>query len=127
MDTINVLLRWIHVVAGILWVGFAYFFNFVLFPSITKLDRETTKKVVPEIVPRALFWARWAAVITWVAGILLLINIFYAGGLMTGESGTEEWGVWQSTVSLAVILGLAYGYDLLARSLLERIRRSSPL
>lgn len=116
MDTLSVLLRWIHVVAGILWIGFAYFFNFVLFPSIAKLDRETTKKVMPEIVPRALFWARWAAVITWVAGILLLIIVFYAGGLMTGESGAEEWGLLQSVVTLAVIFGLAYAYDVLARS-----------
>lgn len=116
MDTLSVLLRWIHVVAGILWIGFAYFLALVFFPVISKLDRDTMTKVMPEFVSRAVFWARAAALITWVAGLVLLIIVFYMGGLMSGESGMEEWGVWQSVLSLVVVFGLAYVYDLLAKS-----------
>jgi uncharacterized membrane protein len=116
MDTLSVLLRWIHVVAGILWIGFAYFLTLVLFPVISKLDRDTMTKVMPEFVSRAVFWARSAAIITWVSGLVLLIIVFYVGGLMSGDSGMEEWGAWQSILSLVVVFGLAYGYDILAKS-----------
>jgi uncharacterized membrane protein len=116
MDTLSVLLRWIHIVAGILWIGFAYFLTLVFFPAISKLDRDTTTKVMPEFVSRAVFWARSAAIITWVAGIMLLIIVFYMGGLMAGDSGMEEWGIWQSVLTLLVVFGLAYVYDLLAKS-----------
>jgi uncharacterized membrane protein len=116
MDILSVLFRWFHVVAGILWIGFAFFFNFVQFPVFAALDRETVKKVIPEFVPRGLFWARWAAVVTWVTGIVLLIFIFYVGGLMADESGVQEWGFWKSVITLLVVFALAYAYDLLARS-----------
>jgi uncharacterized membrane protein len=116
MDTLSVLLRWIHVVAGILWIGFAFFLTLVLYPVVSKLDRDTMTKVMPEFVSRAVFWARSAAIITWVSGLVLLIIVFYMGGLMSGDSGMEEWGVWQSALSLAVVFGLAYVYDLLAKS-----------
>jgi len=58
--------RWIHVVAGILWIGLLYFFNFVNGPFAATMDGETKKKVVPQLMPRALFWFRWGAAWTWV-------------------------------------------------------------
>lgn len=71
------LLRWLHIAAGILWIGLLYFFNLVNGPFAAKLDGETKKKVVPELMPRALYWFRWGAAFTWISGILLLMIVFY--------------------------------------------------
>ena len=46
------------------------------------MDAETKKKVVPELMPRALYWFRWGAACTWVTGVLLLLLVFYHGGIM---------------------------------------------
>ena len=74
--------RWIHVVAGVLWIGLLYFFNWVNSAFAPTMDAETKKKVVPELLPRALFWFRWGAAYTWIFGVLLLFMMYY-----TGDSG----------------------------------------
>ena len=89
-ETLQALFRWIHVVAGILWIGLLYFFNFVNGPFAATMDGATKKVVVPELMPRALFWFRWAALWTWVTGLLLLLLVFYHGGLMFEAGG--GWG-----------------------------------
>ena len=65
MELLNALFRWVHVLAGILWIGMLYFFNFVNAPLAAVLDAEAKRKVVPELMPRALFWFRWGAAWTW--------------------------------------------------------------
>jgi uncharacterized membrane protein len=69
--------RWAHVVAGITWIGFLYFFNFVNGPFQGKIDGPTKRVVTPELLPRALFWFRWGAAWTWITGILLAGLIYY--------------------------------------------------
>src|SRR5438876_1048897 len=91
MDFLQVLFRWIHVVAGITWIGHLYFFNWVNAQFAPTLDAETKKKVVPELMPRALYWFRWGAAYTWVTGVLLLLIVYYHGGIMFDGSG--HWGV----------------------------------
>ena len=70
-------LRWIHVVAGIMWIGHLWFFNFVNSAFAPTMDGETKKKVVPQLMPRALFWFRWGAAWTWITGVLLLGLVFH--------------------------------------------------
>jgi len=82
MNLIESLFRWIHVVAGIAWIGHLYFFNWVNSQFEPTLDAETKKKVIPELRPRALYWFRWGAAITWVTGVLLLMMVFYHGGAL---------------------------------------------
>ena len=74
--------RWIHIVAGVMWIGHLYFFNFVNSQFAPTIDAETKKKVVPELMPRALYWFRWGAAFTWVTGVLLLMLVYYHGGIM---------------------------------------------
>src|SRR5206468_3217494 len=69
--------RWVHVVAGIMWIGHLYFFNFVNGPFAATLEADTRRKVVPQLVPRALYWFRWGAAWTWVTGVLLLFLVFW--------------------------------------------------
>src|SRR2546422_2672946 len=60
-DALQALLRWIHIVAGIIWIGLLYFFNFVNAAFAATMDGPTKQKVVPELMPRALYWFRWGA------------------------------------------------------------------
>src|SRR5260370_42001463 len=67
--SLQIVLRWIHLIAGITWVGLLYFFNLVNIPFLKEIDAPTRTKVVPLLMPRALWWFRWASVVTVVAGI----------------------------------------------------------
>jgi uncharacterized membrane protein len=113
-DILQVLFRWIHIVAGILWIGLLYWFNWVNVPLGAALDGETKKKVIPEMIPRSLYFFRFAALWTFVAGLLLLMLVFYHGGLMF-EQGVEGWGL-SSIVMLAVVFLMFPLYDALAKS-----------
>jgi uncharacterized membrane protein len=76
LDYSSLLFRWIHIIAGILWIGMLYFFNFAYTPFAGTMDGETKKKVIPELLPRALFWFRWGAAFTWITGFLMIMIIF---------------------------------------------------
>ena len=65
----RILLRWLHFVAGITWIGLLYFFNLVNVPVQKGLDADTKKKVNPELLGRALWYFRWGAVVTVLAGL----------------------------------------------------------
>ncbi len=65
----QMLLRWIHLVAGITWIGLLYFFNLVNVPFMKELDATTKGKILPGLMLRALWWFRWAAVVTVLAGL----------------------------------------------------------
>lgn len=67
-SNLQILLRWIHITAGILWIGLLYFFNLVNFPLMAELDPPTRGKLIPKLLPRALWWFRWGAVVTVLAG-----------------------------------------------------------
>jgi len=67
---IEMLLRWIHFLAGITWIGLLYFFNFVNVPLMKELDATTKGKVMPALMTRALLWFRMSAALTVLAGIL---------------------------------------------------------
>ena len=66
---IMMVLRWIHLVAGITWVGLLYFFTLVNMPFLQELDAKSRGIVIPKLMPRALWWFRWSAVVTVLAGI----------------------------------------------------------
>ena len=75
-ELLQALFRWIHIVAGIFWIGHLYYFNFVNGPFEGTLDGEGKKKVVPQLRPRALYWFRWGAAWTWITGVLLVLLVF---------------------------------------------------
>jgi len=60
---------WLHVMAGIVWIGLLYYFNFVQVPGMAKAKADgTAAGIAKHIAPRALLWFRWAAVVTWLTG-----------------------------------------------------------
>jgi uncharacterized membrane protein len=115
MDLLQSLLRWIHVVAGIAWIGHLYFFNWVNAQFVPTMDGETKKKVVPELMPRALYWFRWGAAYTWVTGVLLLLLVYYHGGIMFSDG---DWGP-VAFVMLALVFGSPFIYDALYKTVLK--------
>src|SRR5688500_20310975 len=91
-EWMNVGFRWIHLVAGIAWIGHLYFFNFVNSQLAKTYDADSKKKVVPELMPRALYWFRWGAMYTWVSGLLLLGIVYYHGGALVNRSEERRVG-----------------------------------
>lgn len=70
-------LRWLHVSAGILWIGLLYYFNFVQIRKMPEIPAELKPAISKYIAPEALFWFRYAALATWVLGVLLAWNRGY--------------------------------------------------
>jgi uncharacterized membrane protein len=118
MNLIESLFRWIHVVAGVLWIGLLYFFNWVNSAFAPTMDAETKKKVIPELMPRALYWFRWGAAFTWVTGVLLLMVVYYHGGLLFDTSGGAGWGL-STFLMLAVVFFGVFLYDMLYKGPLK--------
>lgn len=81
------LLRWIHILAGIIWIGHLYFFNFVNVPFQGAYDKELKPRVNPHLLPRALFWFRWGAMITFLVGWVLLLYKYGVGNLWWDDQG----------------------------------------
>lgn len=71
------LFRWMHLFFGILWIGLLYYFNFVQIRKMPEIPAEMKPGVSKYIAPEALFWFRWAAVFTWVMGVILAFNRGY--------------------------------------------------
>lgn len=66
---ILIVLRWIHFIAGITWIGLLYFFNLVATPFLQELNPQQRGLVVPRLMPKALWWFRWSALLTVLVGI----------------------------------------------------------
>jgi uncharacterized membrane protein len=114
MGGLEAIFRWLHVFAGIIWIGHLYFFNWVNGPLQAKLDGPTKKAVVPELMPRALYWFRWGAAYTWVTGLLLLAMVYYHGRAVFG---TPEAGWTAGTGIMILVTFLAvFVYDALWKS-----------
>jgi uncharacterized membrane protein len=67
------MLRWIHFLAGITWIGILYYFNFVQTPFFAETEAPVRVGAVQKLVPRALWWFRWGAMFTFLAGISIYI------------------------------------------------------
>jgi len=71
MELVEFLLRWVHLLAGVTWIGLLYYFNFVQTPFFAETEASTRSGAIQKLVPRALWWFRWGAMFTFLAGILM--------------------------------------------------------
>ena len=69
---LSVLTRGAHVLAGITWIGLLYFFNFVQTPAFAQLSDSSRSEALRKITFRALWWFRWAALLTFLFGVMLV-------------------------------------------------------
>ena len=92
---IQLVLRWFHIFAGVIWIGHLYFFNFVNVPFQGVLDKELKPKVNPALLLRALWWFRWGAMWTFLLGwFLFAITYLMGGNLWDADGGFSRRGLW---------------------------------
>jgi uncharacterized membrane protein len=112
-------LRWIHLVAGIIWIGLLYFFNLVATPTMKQLDAPVRGKVFPALMTRAMWWFRWSALVTVIAGLRYFWIILAADARNAGSSSLAlRWfGMWLLVWCVAFVL--IYPFQLPRTGLLE--------
>jgi uncharacterized membrane protein len=98
-ELIHFFLRWIHFLAGITWIGILYYFNFVQTPFFAETEAGVRTGVIQKLVPRALWWFRWGAMFTFLAGILMYLIRIHTIGL---DFFSSQYGV---AITLGGLLG----------------------
>lgn len=79
-DWFGIVVRWVHFLAGITWIGLLYFFNLINAAFLKSLDGPTKNAVIPKLMPAALNWFRHGATVTVLAGIILYVKMYSHGG-----------------------------------------------
>lgn len=113
MDFLTVIDRWLHILAGIVWIGLLYYFNFVQVPAMAAATADKNgpgpAAISKYVAPRALLWFRWAAVATWLTGALYLVMsptyTFWGAFTLGAISGASAdtiigFGAWLGTIML---------------------------
>ena len=101
--------RYIHVIVGIMWIGLLWYFNFVQIPNMSKIPDEQKPAIGKVIAPAALFYFRWAALLTIVSGLLLAYLNGYAHEAMT--LGINSGGGKYTAIGIGMWLGLYMAFN----------------
>ena len=114
-------LRWVHVVAGILWIGLLYYFNFVQIRVMPSIPAELKPAIGKHIAPEALFWFRWSALVTVLAGVGVMLTRGHAyaaevltfglaGGLTEDQKGYTLMGIgtWLAIIMFLNVWGIIW-------------------
>jgi uncharacterized membrane protein len=112
------LARWLHIVAGVFWIGLLYYFNVAQVPALADAAADKGGPggagITKYVAPRALFWFRWAALVTWLAGAWLLgprfVPAFSLGATVGWDHSTMVIGIgaWLGTIMLFNVWGLIW-------------------
>ena len=114
-------LRWVHVVAGILWIGLLYYFNFVQIRVMPSIPAELKPAISKHIAPEALFWFRWSALVTVLAGLGVMLTRGHAYsaevmtfGLVQGLTEDQKGftlmgiGIWLAIIMFLNVWGIIW-------------------
>ena len=120
-DLWQAVFRWVHVLAGILWIGLLYYFNFVQIRVMPAIPAELKPAVGKHIAPEALFWFRWSALVTVLAGLAVaftrghayaieVLSFGLAGGLTEDQKGFVLMGigVWLAIIMFLNVWGIIW-------------------
>src|SRR5512132_2315715 len=139
-EWLNLILRWIHVFAGIMWVGTTYYFTWLdaRLNEEEKAVRNTgemaqiwmvhsggfyvvEKRKVPDLVSRTLHWFRWEAGTTWLSGFALLVLVYYIGGGALVDADVSDISVSAAIgIGIGVLIVGWFVYDLMMLSPLRK-------
>jgi uncharacterized membrane protein len=109
MDYVPAIARWLHLMAGVMWIGLLYYFNFVQVAALKAASADNTAAgITKHVAPRALFYFRWAALVTWLAGATLLGGNFVAAFTLSGNYAVIGIGAWLGTIMLLNVWGLIW-------------------
>ena len=118
---VEAVFRWMHVGFGILWIGLLYYFNFVQIRKMPEIPAELKPAVSKYIAPEALFWFRWAALFTVLAGLCVAVMRGYLWKVLSlGFVGTEPGahaqyallgvGIWLAIIMFLLGSGPVKGF-----------------
>ncbi|GJL51231.1 urate hydroxylase PuuD [Candidatus Nitrospira salsa] len=104
------LYAWGHFLAGITWIGILYYFNFIQVPFLKAVKPETKAEAFQHLVPNALWWFRWSALVTWIFGAVLLMSQHRFGSafMMQGQDAVIGMGAWLGTIMLLNVWGVIW-------------------
>jgi uncharacterized membrane protein len=113
------LVRWLHILSGITWIGLLYYFNLVQTPGLAVAAADKGGPggagIAKYIAPRALFWFRWGALATWLTGAWYLTRTFnFMNALTLGHGGRDQYGLiigigaWFGTIMLFNVWGIIW-------------------
>jgi uncharacterized membrane protein len=101
--------RWLHIVAGVMWIGLLYYFNFVQADAMKAASADgTAAGISKHVAPRALFFFRWAALVTWLLGAMVLGKHFGDAFLLQKSYMVIGVGAWLGTIMLLNVWGLIW-------------------
>jgi len=114
-------LRWLHLIFGVIWIGLLYFFNLVLTPAMKQCDPKLRIKIYPELMPRAMAWFRWSALVTVLVGLRYFsIHLLSDAKLAGNPSLVGKWfGEWFLVWLVAYVF--IYGFQMPAKGILNRV------
>ena len=101
--------RYLHVISGIMWIGLLWYFNFVQIPNMAKIPDEHKPAIGKVIAPAALFYFRWAAVVTILTGLILGLLNGYLHEAMT--LGIGSGGGRNTAIGIGMWLGLVMAFN----------------
>ena len=101
--------RYIHVIVATMWIGLLWYFNFVQIPNMPKIPDEQKPAIGKVIAPSALFWFRWAALVTVVSGLILAYLNGYVHQAMT--LGIGSGGGKNTAIGIGMWLGLIMAFN----------------
>ena len=102
-----IMLRWLHFVFGIIWIGLLYFFNFVGMPTMKSLEPGVRVKVYPVLMSRAMAWFRWSALVTVLVGMRYFFTMLVTDARNLGYPGLAlRWFGWWVLVWVVAYEGI---------------------
>ncbi|MGH8744225.1 MAG: urate hydroxylase PuuD [Burkholderiales bacterium] len=109
MDFVAAMARWVHFLAGVMWIGLLYYFNFVQADAMKAAQADgTAAGISKHVAPRALFYFRWSALLTWLAGAALLGGNFFLAFGLQGVYSVIGVGAWLGTIMLFNVWALIW-------------------
>ena len=134
-DWLDLIVRWIHVIVGIAWIGTSFYFNWLDSRLDKDIDKENIEgelwsvhsggfynihklKEPPKKFPKELHWFKWEAYTTWISGFVLLIIVYYlnAEGLMIDKNVNDITPFTAIIISIIFLISSWFLYDLLCKS-----------
>ena len=109
MDFALHLVRWLHVVSGVMWIGLLWYLNFVQVPTMPKIPDELKPAIGKHIAPAVLFWFRWSAASTVFFGLLLAWMSGYLGSTLA--IGFTGGGMTTTLLGIAMWFGLIMAFN----------------